>query len=179
MARPEKEAIVQELASILSGSQAFFLTDFRGLDVEGFTKLRSLLRDKSTSYRVVKNTLARFAVDQVGLPQLKEFLDGPTGIAYTEGDIVAPAKVLIDFAKQTEERPRIKSGFAEGRVLSFEEVKALAGLPSRDSLLAQALSAIQAPFGGLVGALQALPRSLACVLAALADQKKEGAKQSS
>jgi len=179
MARPEKEAIVQELASVLSSSRAFFLTDFRGLDVEAFTKLRSLLRDRSASYRVVKNTLAKFAVDQAGLPGLKEFLDGPTGIAYTDGDIVAPAKVLIDFARQTDERPRMKGGFAEGRVLSVDEVKALAELPPRDSLLSQVLSAIQAPFGGLVGALQALPRSLASVLAALAEQRKEGTGRSS
>ena len=177
MARPDKEAAVQEIAAIFSTSQAVFLTDFVGLDVEAITRLRRQLRDESVSYRVVKNTLVRLAADQAGLPELKQFLEGPTAIAYTDGDIVPPARVLVDFAKRTEERPKIKSGFAEGRLLTPAEVERLAGLPSRETLLAQALFASQAPRAYLAAALQALPRKLAGTLAALAEQGKRDAEE--
>lgn len=179
MARPEKEAAVQELAGIFSTSQALYLTDFTGLDVEQFTRLRRQLRDESVSFRVVKNTLARLAIDQAGLAELRPFLEGPTGIAYTQGEIAVPAKVLMAFAGKAQERPRIKSGFAEGRLLSAEEVKRLAGLPSRETLLSQVLSAVQAPLSRLAGALQGLPRNLAATLAALAEQREQGTQEAS
>jgi large subunit ribosomal protein L10 len=179
MARPDKLAAVKELAGMLSSSEAVFLTDFTGLDVEAITELRRQLRDESVGYRVVKNTLAKLAVDQAGLSELRRFLEGPTGIAYTDGDIGVPARVLVGFANRSDERPRIKSGFAEGRLLTAEEVHRLATLPSREILLAQVLSAVQVPLGCLVGALQGLLRSLTGSLAALAEKRKKDAEEMS
>lgn len=174
MLKTEKEQTVNQLAGIISGAKGIYLTDFTGLGVRSITELRRKLRESSASYRVVKNTLARLAVErarltdvgQAGVNRLKDFLDGPTGIAYTESDPVVPAKVLIDFAKK-DQRPKIKSALVDGRVFTPEQVASLAALPSKKELLSQLLGGVRAPLSLLVGCLQELPRRLIDTLKAI------------
>ena len=157
MARPEKEAIVQEIGDILSSSKGIYLTDFTGLNVQAITDLREQLREAGVSYRVVKNSLMSLAVEQSGFSQLQEFLSGPTGIVYTEGDPSRPIKVLIEFSKRSG-RPEVKGCLVEGTVFSSEQVEALAKLPPRESLLAEVAGGIVSPLTGFVGTLDGILR---------------------
>ena len=172
MVRSEKEAVVESLADVFSKANGIYLTDFRGMDVASVTELRRQLRAASVSYRVVKNTLARLALDRSGKEMLKELFEGPTGIVVTFEDEMAPAKLLVDFAKETE-RPKIKGAFIAGRLFTPDEVTALAALPPKDELLARMVGGIQAPLTGLVGCLSGMLRNLAGVLQAVAERKEE------
>ncbi|MBX5436899.1 MAG: 50S ribosomal protein L10 [Alicyclobacillaceae bacterium] len=146
--REAKAQVVQEVAERLTGSAAAVVTDYRGLNVAEVTELRKRLREAGVEYRVVKNTLCRLAVDrikeQVDLEPLKAYLTGPTAIAFSKDDPVAPAKILNDFAR-TYKALELKGGVVEGRVVSAQDVVNLASLPSREGLLAMLLSVLQAP----------------------------------
>ena len=172
MATPEKEATVEELTQILSTAQGIYLTDFMGLDVESLTDLRARLREKSISYRVVKNTLARMAAERAGFPDLKASLEGPTGLAYTPEEGTIPARVLADFARG-QEHFELKGALVDGHLFSAADVMELAALPPKDELLAKTLGTLQAPLSGLVGCLSALMRSLVGTLQALAEQREQ------
>ena len=119
---------------------------------------------------MVKNTLTRFAVQNAGLPDLGAYLEGPTALVISQ-DPVAPAKVLVDFGKANEDRPRIKGGLLTGSVIEAEQVQELAKLPSREELLAKVVGGIATPLTGLVFALSGIMSNLVRVLAAVADQK--------
>ena len=175
MATPEKQHKVNELVEILSNSKGLFLTDFTGLDVLSITDLRSRLRDASSSYLVVKNTLAGLALERIGFTDLKGFLSGPTGIVYSYEDSVEPAKVLTTFITDVG-RLTIKSGIVDGELLRPEQVERLAKLPPREVLLGQVASCVQTPLSGLVGCLEGLLRNLAGLLDALA-KKKQAAEE--
>lgn len=172
MARPEKEAIVAELKEKLEQSKAAILTDYRGLNVAAMTELRRLMREQGLEYRVVKNTLTRFAAQELGLDDLEPYLEGPTAIAFSFEDPVAPAKVIMDFAKEHKQL-EVKAGLLRGKVIQPEGVKELADLPPREVLLAQVLGGLQAPIAGLVGVLNGAPRNLVYVLEAIRKQKEE------
>jgi len=165
-----KEEIVVKLAEKLNSAKAAFLADYRGLNVDQVNQLRGELRKAGVDYRVVKNTLLRLASKDTGLTCLDPFLEGPTAIAIAGDDPVAPAKVLSDFAKANT-KFELKAGALDGRLLSVEDIKALADLPSREVLLAKMLGSLNAPAGNFVGVLAAIPRSLVQVLAAIQDQK--------
>lgn len=151
----QKKQIVADLAEKLKSAQAGVVVDYRGLTVEEDTSLRRKLREAGVEYKVVKNTLTRLAADEVGLGGIDEFLNGPTSIAISADDPVAPAKVIADFAKQNE-CLKIKSGFLDGNVISLEEINTLAKTPSRDTLIAQIMGSLNAPVSNLVRTLQAL-----------------------
>ncbi len=172
MARPEKEAIVAELKEKLEQSKAAILTEYRGLNVAAMTELRRLMREQGLEYRVVKNTLTRFAAQELGLDDLEPYLEGPTAIAFSFEDPVAPAKVIMDFAKEHKQL-EVKAGLLRGKVIQPEGVKELADLPPREVLLAQVLGGLQAPIAGLVGVLNGAPRNLVYVLEAIRKQKEE------
>jgi len=169
MVRSEKEAVVEALADVFSSANGIYLTDFTGMDVTSLTELRRQLKASSASYRIVKNTLARLAIDRSGKETLKEFFQGPTGIVVTFAEDTAPAKLLVDFAKETE-RPKLKGAFIEGRLFTPDEVTALAALPSRNELLARVVSGVQTPLSGLVSCLSGMFRNLAGVLRAVAER---------
>ena len=103
MARPEKEALVQEIAEKLSSSKSVVVTDYKGLDVAKITELRKKLREAGVEYKVIKNTLARIAAKKAEMEDLNELFVGPTAIAFGLEDAVAPAKILVDFAKEHDE----------------------------------------------------------------------------
>ena len=151
----QKKQVVAELVETLKSAQAGVLVDYRGLTVEQDTDLRRKLREAGIEYKVVKNTLTRFAAKEVGLDGLDEQLNGPTALAVSADDPVAPAKVIADFAK-TAECLQIKAGFLDGAVITLDEVNTLANTPSRETLIAKIMGSLNAPISNLVRTLQAL-----------------------
>lgn len=151
----QKKEAVAVLIEKLKTAQAGVLVDYRGLTVSEDTELRSKLREAGVEYKVVKNTLTRFAAKEVGFEELDEVLNGPTSLAISFEDPVAPAKVISDFAKQNENLT-IKAGFLDGKVISLDEIKTLASTPSRDTLIAKIMGSLNAPVSNLVRTLQAL-----------------------
>lgn len=151
----QKKVTVAALIEKLSAAQAGVLVDYRGLTVSEDTELRKKLREAGVEYTVVKNTLTRFAAKEVGLGELDEILNGPTSLAISDSDPVAPAKIISDFAK-TNDKLEIKAGFLDGKVISLDEVKTLASTPSRDTLIAKIMGSLNAPISDLVRTLQAL-----------------------
>ncbi|MBI3003773.1 MAG: 50S ribosomal protein L10, partial [candidate division NC10 bacterium] len=139
------------------------LTDFRGLSVADLTELRRQLREGQVEFRVVKNTLARRATAAVGLTSLHPLLEGPTAIAFGRGDPLAPSRLLSRAARALPHL-QIKGGVLEGKVVSREEVLALAALPPRPVLLSRLVGVLQAPITRLAGALGGTLRGLVVTL---------------
>ena len=172
--RPEKAAVVAEVRDRLSASDAALLTEYRGLNVGEMAELRRSLRTAGGEYTVYKNTMVRLATAELGL-DLADLLTGPTAIAFVgaraagaAGDAAAVAKALRDFSRANRALV-LKGGVLGGKVLSAEDLAALADLPSRDVLLAQLAGGFQAPLVKLAGLLQAMPRNFAYGLQALID----------
>jgi len=156
-----KQQVVTEIAEKLRESKSTIVVDYRGLTVSEATELRKNLREAGVEFKVYKNSLTRRAAESVEMAELNEFLTGPNAIAFSNEDVIAPAKVLNDFAKD-HEALEIKAGVIEGKLVSLDEVKAIATLPSREGLLSMLLSVLQAPM-----------RGLAIATKAVADQKEE------
>lgn len=152
-----KKAVVAELVERLKGAQAGVLADYRGLTVAQDTELRAKLREAGVEYTIVKNTLTRFAANEVGLGELDPILHGPTALATSTDDVVAPAKVLVEFAKKNEQL-EIKAGFVDGKVIDVNEVKVYANIPNKETLIAKMLGSLQAPIGNLVRTLDAIAK---------------------
>jgi large subunit ribosomal protein L10 len=170
--RPEKVAVVEEVRTKLDSSSAAILTEYRGLKVKELADLRRSLRAVGGEYKVYKNTLVRFAARDLGLQELDPMLEGPTAIAFVDGDAVTVAKALRDFAR-TNPNLVVKGGVLGSAILSAEDAGALADLPSREVLLARIAGGLAAPLQQFAGLLQALPRNFAYGLKALIDQKQE------
>ena len=169
----QKEAVVAEVAKALSGAQAVVLAENRGLAVADMTQLRAKARASGVYFRVVKNTLVRRAVADTPFASLADKMSGP--LAYGIGsDPVAVAKVLNDFAKG-HEKFVITGGAMPGQVMSAKEVAALASLPSREELIATLLGTMQAPIAKFVRTLNEVPGRFVRTLAAVRDQKGQGA----
>jgi large subunit ribosomal protein L10 len=152
-----KKEIVAQLTERLEKAQAGVIADFRGLTVAQDTELRTKLREAGVEYTIVKNTLTRFAANAVGLGDLDPVLHGPTALATSADDVVAPAKVLVEFAKKNEQL-EIKAGFVDGKVISVDEVKVYASIPSKEVLIAKMLGSLQAPIASLVRTLDAIAK---------------------
>lgn len=174
MPTAEKVAKVNELTQKMAGSKAIFLADFTGLDVASVTDLRSQLRKASVEYKVVKNRLAKRAAQEAGIAGLDQYFAGPTAIAFAKEDPVEPAKILQKFI-DAGGKVAIKSGLVDGQIISADQFKALASLPSREQLLAQVVRAAQGPLYGLSGVLSGLLRNLVGVVAAIEKKQSEGA----
>ncbi|MDP2727315.1 MAG: 50S ribosomal protein L10 [Dehalococcoidia bacterium] len=170
MATEKKRAVVAELADMLSRSTIAILTVPSGMTVAETTDLRRRLREVGVDFRIVKNTLARFASQQVGKNSLEQLLTGPTGIAFGYGDQVAPAKTLLDYSRSAKTEIRIKGGIMDNRLLSAEEVRQLASLPGREVILAQLLGGLQAPIAGLIWVLKGNIAGLVNVLQGRVEQ---------
>ncbi|NLP41916.1 MAG: 50S ribosomal protein L10 [Veillonellaceae bacterium] len=169
----EKQALVEELKEKLSNTKGAVLTNYRGLNVAQDTKLRRKLREAGVEYRVIKNTMMRIAAKEVGLEGLEESLEGPTAIAISFTDPVAPAKIISEFVKENKlQALEVKAGLVEGKVIDAQGVKALASLPPREVLIAKALGSMQAPITGLVNVLQGSIRNLVYALDAVRQQKE-------
>lgn len=169
----EKQATVVELAQVLGGVKGAVLINYRGLTVAQDTKLRRKFREAGVEYKVVKNTLTRIAAKEVGISGMDQYLEGPTAMASSSTDPVAPAKVISEFIKESKlQNIEIKAGLVEGKVIDANGVKALANLPPRDVLIAQVLAGFQAPIVGIVTVLQGTIRNAVGVLEAIRKQKE-------
>jgi large subunit ribosomal protein L10 len=150
-----KKQVVSDIAAKLRDSKASVVVDYRGLTVIELTELRKQLRDAGVEFKVYKNSLTRRATAELELTALNDQLVGPTAIAFSNEDVIAPAKIINEFAKK-HQALEIKAGVIEGRVASLEEVKALAELPSREGLLSMLANVLQAPIRGLALAAKAV-----------------------
>ena len=149
----EKQAIVAGLTEKLNTAAAGVIVDYSGINVAEDTELRRKLRENSVDYSVVKNTLLRFAIDNAGLSELDALLNGTTSLAVSKDDVVAPAKIIKEFADKLEGR------FMDGKVISLHEINALANIPALPVLQAQLLGTMLAPIS-----------QLACVIKAIAEK---------
>ena len=166
----KKKQVVADLAEQMKEAVTGVLVDYRGLTVEQDTALRKKLREANVRYSVVKNTLTRFAIKEIGLEDLDPILNGPTSLATSKEDMIAPARILADYAK-TNDKLEIKAGFIEGKVVGASEIKALAALPPKEVLVARVLGGLNAPISGLVNVLNGNIRGLVVALNAIAEQK--------
>ena len=163
---------VDELAELLGGAKSVILADFTGMNVAEASDLRAKCRVAGVRYKVVKNTLAKLAIERAGMKELDSFLAGPNAWAIHDSDQVATARVLSEFTK-TNDKLEIRAGYVDGRVLTVAEVSALAKLPSREVLLSQVLGALQSPLAGFAGVCSALLRGVVNVVDAYRKQRSE------
>ncbi len=168
--RAEKVAVVDEVRQRLTEADASILTEYRGLKVKDLAQLRRNLTPTGAEYKIYKNTLVRFAAQDLGLEALHGMIEGPTAIAFVKGDAAAAARTLRDFSR-TNPTLVVKGGVLGQKVLDARETAALAELPSREVLLARFAGGLAAPLQQLAGLLAALPRNLAYGLKALVDQR--------
>lgn len=163
----EKKAIVAAMTDTLKEAASGVLVDYKGITVAEDTALRNELRQSNVEYAVVKNTLTRFAFQNVGLEELDPVLNGTTSLATCKEDPIAPMRVINKYAKQLgKDRFNIKGGFMDGKVISLDEITALAELPSKDVLLAQTLGMMLAPI-----------TSFAIVIKAIAEKQGGGSEE--
>lgn len=170
----QKKAVVAGLREDLAGAETLLLTDFTGLDVEAMTELRSRLREEGIGYRVAKNTLMHFAVEELDLPGLDEYLQGPTGVVLGSSDPVVPAKIIKEFAKDHDDRPAVKIGVVDRRLVSAGDVAKLAELPTREELLGSIMGSLTSSVAGMVGVLEGLLRDIAHMAHEAAEKREAG-----
>ena len=156
----KKAQLVTEVAEQFKNASSVVVVDYLGITVEEATNLRAELRKAGVQFAVVKNSILSRAAKEAGLEGMDDIFKGPSAVAFSNEDVVAPAKILADFAKKVEAL-EIKAGVVEGKVSSKEEIEALAKLPSREGLLSMLLSVLQAPV-----------RNTALAIKAVADQKR-------
>ncbi|MEK3883822.1 50S ribosomal protein L10 [Paenibacillus sp. PL2-23] len=151
----EKQEAVALVASKITSSPSTVIADYRGLNVAQVTELRKQLREAGVEFQVLKNSIVRRATEGTELTSLNDILTGPTAVAFSGEDAVAPAKILNDFAKKNDAL-KLKGGVVEGKVVGADEIKALAELPSREGLLSMLLSVLQAPMRNFALAVKAV-----------------------
>tara|TARA_B100001123_G_scaffold432647_1_gene556038 strand:+ start:93 stop:623 length:531 start_codon:yes stop_codon:yes gene_type:complete len=171
MPTTEKIESVERLKETISESRSIVLADFSGIDVAAVTELRNKLREASVTYEVVKNRLAKRAIEDAGIDGLSDYLTGPTAMAFAVEDPLAPAQVLQKFIDDGG-KIAIKSGLLDGEVMTPDQVKALALLPSREELLATTVGTIQGPLAGLVRVLNGLLSNMVGVVAAIEEKAR-------
>ena len=155
----KKAQQVSEVAEQFKNATSVVVVDYLGITVEQATNLRTELRNAGVQFAVVKNSILSRAAKEAGLEGMDDIFKGPSAVAFSNEDVVAPAKILADFAKKVEAL-EIKAGVIEGKVSSKEEIEALAKLPNREGLLSMLLSVLQAPV-----------RNTALAIKAVAEQK--------
>jgi len=171
MVRPEKENAVAMIAEKLSDSTGVYLADYKGLDVEEINDLRNQLREASVEFKVVKNTLARISVNNVGFEELLKYLDGPTAMAFCLADPIIGAKILSEFQKKNDKLD-LKACIFEGQVYDQDRIKEIAQLPGKEQILAQTVGTIAGPLRNMVNVIHALLSATVNVLDQIKKQKE-------
>jgi len=172
MPKPEKVKIVSELKEKIGEAKSLLLTDFTGLNVEEIGELRNQLRQFSVEYRVVKNTLAKISVEDLGITEILNFLDGPTAIAFSLDDPLVPAKVITEFAKKTN-KPKMKAYYIDGQIYEGAQIEEISKLPNREVLYAQLVGTISAPISNFVYLLKNVLQQMVLVLNAIKEKKEQ------
>ena len=170
MFRQKKAQIIDKLQEALAKCSVGILTDYRGLSTPEVTNLRCRLRESGIEYKVVKNTLARFAAQRAGREDLVSCFEGPVAIAFGYGDITEPAKILADYIRTSKASLSIEGGFLSDRLLTEDDVMTLSTVPSREQLIAKVVGGMQSPISALVGGLGAPIRQIMGVLQARIQQ---------
>lgn len=177
MVKQQKVEALSRLEKQLGESQCSVFTDFRGLSAPQMTDLRRRLRKGGSEYRVVKNTLLRFALEKQGIKDHQPLLDGPTAIAFSQGDERELSRLIGDFLRTTRSPLRIKGGILGGKPFTSQEFSALATLPSKPELVAKVAGGLKAPLAALVFTLSGLMGGLLTVLQGRVRQlENEGGK---
>jgi large subunit ribosomal protein L10 len=171
MPNVRNQEAVKNLAGKFKNMKGMILTEYHGLTVEEISELRSKLRSFDSEYVVVKNTLSEIALKEAGIDAGNNF-SGPTALVIENGDIVSPAKAIMDFAK-THAKLKIRAGYLEGKFVNAAVIEQLSSLPSKEVLIAKMLGSMNAPITGFVNVLAANIRGLVTVLDAIA--KKQAA----
>lgn len=172
MKREEKKQFVAALHERLEKAQATFMVAYKGLNVEAMNSLRGELRKVNAEFQVVKNRLLKRASQDTGTQEMIEHMTGPSAITLTYDDVIAPAKVLVDF-KKDHDHLEIKGAQISGKLMGPEEVVHLAALPSREVLLTKTLSVMHAVPTGFVRALNGVTVNLMNVLKAIEEKKAQ------
>jgi len=167
----KKKEFVAQLETCLKETQISILVDYKGLNVEAMTQLRSELRKEGVQLAVIKNTLLGMASKGTDTALMEDFFKGPNAIATCKDDPVAPARILVKFA-EANDKLEIKAGSMNGKLLSVDDIKTLAKMPSREVLLAQVLSAMNGVPTAMVRVLSGVPRGFMTVLNAIGEQKE-------
>lgn len=170
MPTAQKAASVAEIKERFSGAASVIMADYRGLTVKEMQALRTKLREVGSDIKVYKNSLTEIALRELALPEMDAYLAGPTAFVFSD-DPVAPAKAVMDFAKE-HKALEVKGGFVENRVVDEAAVKAIASLPSREQLVAKLLGTMLNPMGNLVRVLNGPTAAFARALNAIAEQKQ-------
>jgi len=170
--REDKASVVQELSDKFAKAKIAIVTDYRGLTVSEFEELRTTLRKCDSEVRVAKNTLLRRAAEGTAFEPMSGDFKGTSALTVSYDDPVAPAKALVDFAKD-HQALAIRSAVLDGKLLNIDDLVALSKLPSKDVLLGQLLSVMQAVPTSLVRVLNAVPQKLVYGLQAICDQKEQ------
>ena len=171
MNRELKEQTVSELREKFQRAKVAILTDYCGLNVDEMNSLRTDLRDEAVEYRVVKNTIVKLAAKSTELELLDGYFNGPTAVALSYNDQMSPAKILTKFVKDNP-KLEIKAGVLQGKVVSPDDIKQMAEIPSREVLLAQMLSALTSGQAGLLGVFQGILSRLIHVLESIRSKKE-------
>jgi len=174
MRKTEKTQSVSDIKDLFARSEAFFVTDYQGLNVADITVLRKNLRQKKVTFLVAKNTLIKIGASQAGVSGLDKYLKGPTAIAFAHEDAPAAAKVLYDSFKE-KKLPRMKAFVVSEQLHTSENLEAFASLPTKDVLYAQVAAAVQAPLQELVNTMNGFFQPLVGSIEALAEKKKSAA----
>jgi large subunit ribosomal protein L10 len=167
--RDQKAAVIDEVADRIEGSQAIFAIDYRGLSVKQAVELRQNLTEAGTHFQVVKNRLSIRAADKAGAEHLKSFLEGPTALAFVQGDAALAAKVIATF-RRTNNLLEFKGGTLDGDVLTVDQIESIARLPAREVLHGQFVGVLASPITGLVRGLASMIGGLASQLQQIAEQ---------
>ncbi len=170
MSREKKTQIIDSLQDTFSKSSISILTDYRGLVTSQMTDLRRRLQKSNSEYKVVKNTLARFAAARAGKDDLVSSFEGPVAVAFGFGNVTEPAKILMDYIRESKSSLSIKAGFLGNRLLTPADVTTLSTLPSREVLLARAFGQMKSPVSALLGCLTTPIRGFIGVLQARINQ---------
>lgn len=165
-----KSDVVAEIKEKLTASGGVIMADYRGLSVKDMQQLRIKIREAGGEVKVYKNTLTEIAVRELALPNMDEYLQGPTAFVFAGEDPVAPAKALVDF-KKGHDVLEVKGGYVQNTVVDAAGVKAIAALPSREELIAKIMGSLVNPIRGFMSMANAPAGALARALQAVADQK--------
>lgn len=171
MATEAKVSAIAEIKERLEQHSFVMLTKYSGIDSEQVTNLRRMLRDNNVEYKVYKNTLGKRALDELGLGELAQHMDGPTAWAFCD-EPVGPTKVFKDFSKDVK-CVEMTAGLLDGNIVNQAQLNELASLPSREQLIAQVVGVLAAPISGMLGVFNGVQREFVSVVDQVRKQKEE------